>query len=85
MFATEVPALSQMSPQEAWTGKKPSVNHFQVFDCHSYVHIPKDERKKLDFKSKKCIFLGYGSTNKGYPMYDFTKKKVILSRDVIFN
>ena len=51
----------------------------------TYVHIPKDERKKLDFKSKKCIFLGYGSTSKGYHLYDFTKKKVIFNRDVIFN
>ena len=38
------------------------IDHFRVFGCHSYIHIPKDERKKLDFKSKKCIFLGYGST-----------------------
>ena len=33
----------------------------------------------------KCTFLGYGSTSKGYCLYDFTKKKVILSHDVIFN
>ena len=45
----------------------------------------KIERKKLDFKSKKCIFLGYGSTSKGYRLYDFTKKKVFLSRDAIFS
>ena len=78
-------ALSQMTPQEAWRGEKPSVDHFRVFGCHSYVHIPKDERKKQDLKSKKSIFLGYGSTSKGYRLYNFTKKKVILSRDVIFN
>ena len=30
-------------------------------------------------------FSGYGSSSKGYRLYDFTKKKVILSRDVIFN
>ncbi len=66
-------------------GEKPSVDHLRIFGCHSFVHIPKDERKKLDFKSKKCVFLGYGSTSKGYRLYDPVKKKVILSRDVIFN
>ena len=47
-------ALSQMTPHKVWTGKKPSVHHFRVFGCHSYIHVTKDERKKLDYKSKKC-------------------------------
>ena len=78
-------AVSGMTPQEAWTGEKPSVDHLRVFGCQSYAYIPKDERKKLDSKSKKCVLLGYGSTSKGYRLYDPAKKKVILSRDVIFN
>ena len=48
------------------------------------MHIPKDERKKLDSKSRRCIFLGYGVTTKGYRLYDPMKKKVCYSRDVIF-
>ena len=48
------------------------------------MHIPKDERKKLDSKSRKCILLGYGTTTKGYRLYD-PLKKVFHSRDVIFN
>ena len=77
---------SQMTPQEAWTSEKSSVDHFRVFGCHSYVHIHKDERTTLDIKSKEYIFLGYGSTSKGYHSYDFTKIKVIiLSCDVILN
>ena len=49
------------------------------------MHIPKDERKKLDPKSKRCIFLGYGATTKGYRLYDPLKKRGCLSRDVIFH
>ena len=45
----------------------------------------KEERKKLDSKSNKCILLGYGSTTKGYRLYDPLKRKVLHSRDVIFN
>ena len=71
-----------MTYYEAWTGKKQQVDHlrYQVF-----VHIPKDQRKKLDPKSRKCILMGYGTTPKGYQLYDPLKQKVIYSRNVIFN
>ena len=48
-------------------------------------HVPKDERKKLDSKSKRCIFLGYGATTKGYRQYDPLKKRACFSRNVVFN
>ncbi len=51
----------------------------------SFLHIPKDERRKLDSKSRKCFLLGYGATTKGYRLYDLLKKKVFYSRDVSFN
>ena len=34
------------------------------------VHVPKEERRKLDPKAKKFIFLGYGEETKGYRLYD---------------
>lgn len=80
-----VAALSDMTPYEAFTGKKPSVKHFRVFGCACYAHIPKEERKKLDFKAKLCIFLGYCSTVKGYRLYNVNTGKVLLSRDVVFD
>ena len=78
-------AVAGMIPNEAWTGQKPQVDGLQVFGCQAFVHIPKEERKKLDSKSKGCIYLGYGATTKGYHLYDPLKKRVCLSRDVIFN
>ena len=78
-------ALINKTPYEAWNGKKPNVDHLKVFGCTAYAHVPKDERKKLDSKAKKCIFLGYGSNVKGYRLYDVKSRKVIISRDVIFN
>ena len=78
-------ALTGMTPYEAWTGWKPSVNHLRIFGCICYAHIPKDERKKLDSKAKESIMLGYGTETKGYRLYDTTSKKINYSRDVIFN
>ena len=50
-----------------------------------YSHIPKDERQKLDAKARKCIFLGYSSSRKGYRLYDQSSHRVIHSHDVKFN
>ena len=74
-----------MTPHEAWTGHKPNVDKLRVFGCQVFVHIPKDERKKLDSKSRKCVLLGYGADTKGYRIYDPLKGKAFHSRDVIFN
>ena len=49
---------------------KPFVKHFITFVCICFVHIPKDERQKLDSKSSKGVFVGYASESKAYRVYD---------------
>ena len=71
-------------PEKVWTGKEVSYDHLRVFGCRAFVHIPKDERSKLDPKAKQCIFLGYGHEEFGYRLYDPVDKKVVRSRDVVF-
>jgi hypothetical protein len=34
--------LDEKTPQEVWTGKKPSLTHLKVFGCEAYVHVPKE-------------------------------------------
>lgn len=63
-------AVDGATPHQAWYGKKPRVEHLRVFGSIAYVHVPKDERGKLDSKTKKCILLGYGSVQKGYRVFD---------------
>ena len=55
-----------ITPHQAWYGQKPRVDHLRVFGCTAFVHVPKDEREKLDSKTRKCILLGYGGVQKGY-------------------
>ena len=40
-------------------GKKPSLEHLRVFGCDAYVHVPKENKSKLDNKAEKCIFIGH--------------------------
>ena len=56
-----------------------------MFGSAAYVHIPKDERGKLDPKAKKCVLLGYGNVRKGYWVYDHSSRKVFYSRNVKFD
>ena len=77
--------LDDITPFEAWYGKKPNVNHLRVFGCLTYIHIPKDERKKLDPKAKRCIFLGYGTSRKGYRLYNRKTSSITHSRDIVCN
>src|SRR5438046_778819 len=32
----------KMSPEEAWSGQRPIVDHLRIFACTAYVHIPKE-------------------------------------------
>jgi len=77
-------ALEDKTPQEVWTGKKPSLSHLRVFGCDAYVHVPKEKRTKLDSKYEKCIFIGYKDGLKGYKLWNPVTQKVVYSRDVVF-
>ncbi|GAB2293109.1 hypothetical protein Dimus_038245 [Dionaea muscipula] len=76
--------LGDVTPQEVWSGHKPSVKHFRVFGSLVYVHILSQLRRKLDDRSKKYIFVGYDTSSRGYELMDPTTKHVINSRDCQF-
>ncbi|KAL3835280.1 hypothetical protein ACJIZ3_003671 [Penstemon smallii] len=77
-------SLSGDVPDSVWFGKTVSYDHLRVFGCKAFVHVPKDERSKLDAKTRQCIFIGYGNDEFGYRFYDPVEKKLVRSRDVIF-
>jgi len=76
--------LKHEVPENVWSGKDVSYDHLRVFGCKAFVHIPKDERSKLEVKTRQCIFIGYGMDEFGYKFYGPVGKKVIQSRDVVF-
>jgi hypothetical protein len=57
----------------------------KTFGCESFVHINKENRTKLEAKSKKCTFIGYSVNDFGYRLWDYENNKIIRSIDVIFN
>jgi transposase InsO family protein len=63
-------SLDDKPSHEVWSGKKPSLQHLRVFGCDAYVHIPKENRSKLDKKAEKCIFIGYKDGVKDYKLWN---------------
>ncbi|MCO5547484.1 hypothetical protein L7F22_000934 [Adiantum nelumboides] len=77
--------LKGITPYEAFHKVKPKVHHLRVFGCLAFTHVPVEKQKKLDDKSRKCIFIGYSDVSNAYKLYDPIKKESFISRDVIFD
>ena len=50
-----------------------------------FVLINSFARSKLDSKSKMCYFVGYGDFEIGYRLWDDQNRKIVRSKDVVFN
>ncbi|KAL0363824.1 UNVERIFIED_CONTAM: hypothetical protein Sangu_0480000 [Sesamum angustifolium] len=66
------------TPEEAWSGLKPPVQHFRILVYVTYVYIPDNSRTKLDEKSLKCVLLGISEESKAYRLYDPISRRIIL-------
>ncbi|PON79458.1 Polynucleotidyl transferase, ribonuclease H-like superfamily protein, partial [Parasponia andersonii] len=77
--------LDYRIPEEVWSSKKVNLSFLKVFGCLSYVHIDLANRSKLDPKFKKCFFIAYGDAKFSYHFWDDQNRKIIRSRDIIFN
>ena len=76
--------VKNVTPQEAWSGVKPLVEHLRVWDCLAHVHIPEAKRGKLDDKSFPCILFDMSDESKGYRLFDPKTKRIVVSKDVMF-
>ena len=57
----------------------------RIFGCVSYVHSPHWSPDKLSTKALKCGFIGYSNTQKGYKCYHPLTRRVIISKDIVFD
>jgi hypothetical protein len=75
--------LNNKSPMEILYSRKFSLSHLRVFGCVCYAHI--QDSGKLDPRARKCVFIGYSTTKKGYKCFDPITRRLYISRDVVFN
>ena len=65
-------------------GYSPSYDLLRVFGCVCFVILHDHEKNKLQSRSRLCCFLGYGIGQKGYRCYDPIRKRLRVSRHVVF-
>ena len=80
------------SPEQAWNGKKPSIDHLRVWGCkcYSYVdsksHPPNTRRDKLMPKAREAVLVGYDdNTTKQYKIFAPDLGRVVKASTVIFD
>ena len=73
-----------MTPYQAWHGRKPNVQHLRTFGCVAHVKRIGPGMNKLSDRSSQMIFIGYEQGSKAYRLYDPSKRKLVVSRDVVF-
>jgi transposase InsO family protein len=76
--------LKHKTPHEIWFGKIPNISHCRVFGCKAFVHQQNRHQIKLTPRAFSAIFIGYQNRQKAYRLWDPTRNKFIISRDVIF-
>jgi hypothetical protein len=49
--------LKNVTPEEAFTRVKPEIEHFRIFGCPVYFHVPKEKKSKLDPSGRNDTFM----------------------------
>lgn len=79
------PVLKNCSPHSLLFGKEPDYTHLKTFGCACYPLLCPYNSTKLMFRSKRCIFLGYGIYQKGYRCLDPSTNRFYVTRHVVFD
>jgi hypothetical protein len=77
-------ALGRKTPEEAFAGSRPYVEHLRIFGCLTFYHVPSEKRTKLDPITEKGILVGYLEVSKAYQIYILALRRVVVRRDVRF-
>ncbi|KAG8473168.1 hypothetical protein CXB51_035114 [Gossypium anomalum] len=75
-------AIEKKTTQEVWFDNPANYSDLKIFGCPAYAHV---DNGKLEPRSIKCVFLGYKASVKGYKLWCPENRKVVISRDVVFD
>jgi hypothetical protein len=49
--------MKNITTKEAFTGVKPEIEHFRIFGCPLYFHVPKENKSKPEPSGRKDMFM----------------------------
>ncbi|KAL0561324.1 hypothetical protein IC582_001749 [Cucumis melo] len=70
------------TPLKLWNDRKGSLSHFRIWGCPA--HVLENKPKKLEPRSKLCLFVGYPKGARGGYFYDPKDNKVFVSTNATF-
>lgn len=77
--------LDNQSPIERLYGHAPDYTFLRTFGCAVWPNLRPYNSRKLEFRSKQCVFIGYSNSHKGFKCLDPKEGRVYISRDVVFD
>jgi histone deacetylase 1/2 len=82
---TPTKLLQYNKPFETLFKEKPNYSMLRVFGCACWPNLRPYNSRKLEFRSKRCTFLGYSTSHKGFKCLDIATGRIYISRDVVFD
>jgi hypothetical protein len=73
------------TPIECLFHKKLDYSFLRTFGCARWLHLSPYNSRKLKFRLKQCVFLGYSDMHKGYKCLEVSTDRVFISRNAIFD
>jgi hypothetical protein len=67
------------------TSRQADSSSMRVFGFPAYVHVDKSQRRKLDDRAWKRVFVGYASESPALLVYNPSTRRVVNSRNVVFD
>jgi hypothetical protein len=78
--------LKNITPEEVFTRMKSEIEHFKLFGCQVYFHVPKEKKSKLDHLERKdTVNLQTHSRSTSLVRDRLkTRKYVVLEEEIVF-
>jgi histone deacetylase 1/2 len=77
--------INHGTPIERLHHRAPDYNFLRVFGCAVWPNLRPYNTRKLQFCSKRCVFIGYSNAHKGFKCLDPSEGIIYISRDVVFD
>lgn len=72
------------TPHERLMKTKPIYDHLRIIGNLCYASGARKPSENFAERGIRCVMIGYPYRQKGYKMFDLEKRKIFVSRDVIF-
>ncbi|CAH9146153.1 unnamed protein product [Cuscuta epithymum] len=77
--------LHNDSPYSLLFQKQPNYSFLRSFGCLCFPYLRPYNQHKVNFRSSRCVFLGYPSSFSGYRCLDLNTGKIFIARIVRFD